>query len=119
MTDESTEWFRGTILLLVGAVYIFFPIYRSRKAVENIFAGRTENLTVEMTTGEDAIQIKTPGSTGTISWANLVDCRICDGGILLYPQKTMHFWIPDSAKIENGTWEEFTDLVSSKITRKI
>ncbi len=119
LVDDSSEWLIGGLLLGAGAVYLFLPIFRRRQVVENLFAGRTSKLTLELEPDEKGITMTTSGSIGTTDWSSFVDYLICKTGILLYPQKNIFYWIPNSATIEGGTWQDFELLISKKITRKI
>lgn len=119
VVDESSKWLLGAMLFALGALYIFLPIHRKRKVVENMFAGRSGDIEVEMTPSAGALEIKTPDSSGSASWASFVDYLICEDGILLYPQKSMHFWIPIAANIEDGSWNDFSKIISEKVIRKI
>ena len=74
---------------------------------------------INLTATDGVLTITDGESTGTSPLSSFVDFKICKEGLLLYPQKNIFYWIPDTAEIEGGTWLEFTELISSKITRKI
>ncbi|MEO1855916.1 MAG: hypothetical protein ABGY95_00945 [Rubritalea sp.] len=40
-------------------------------------------------------------------------------GLLIYPQKNIFFFIPATATITDGTWEELTELLKTQIEKKI
>jgi hypothetical protein len=109
----------GILLFLLGTFYIMLPPIMIRRAAKNMFAGRSGDMAVKAITSDEGIEMITEGSSGTTSWTSFVDFRICTDGILLYPQKMIQYWIPSSASIENGTWQDFQAIVSDKVQRKI
>ncbi len=118
LVDDSSNWLIGGLLLRWSRSYPFCQSSDEDQVVDNLFAGRTSDLTWELIPDEDGVTIKTAGSIGTTHWYSLVDFLICKEGVLLYPQKNLFFWIPNSATIEDGTWQDFEALISKKITRK-
>jgi hypothetical protein len=117
--DKSGSSTFGVILFLLGTFYIMLPAILLRRAAKNMFAGRSGDMAVKAITSDEGIEMITEGSSGTTSWTSFVDFRICTDGILLYPQKMIQYWIPSSASIENGTWQDFEAIVSGKVQRKI
>ena len=105
---------------LVMAVWLQTRIpFAIRSALkEQINTGKIPvQICLEVTEAE--VSIATAQSNGAFLWECLVDFKICKTGILLYPQKNIFYWIPNSATIEDGTWQDFEALISKKITRKI
>jgi len=119
LSEQSGSSSLGIILLPLGILYLCLPILQRWRAVKNLFAGRRGYLDMKITVLDEGIEIRTEGSSGTATWPSFVDGRICKDGILLYPQKMLHYWIPKSATVEGGTWQDFESLVSSEIQRKI
>ncbi|MFM2199205.1 MAG: YcxB-like protein [Verrucomicrobiota bacterium] len=109
----------GMLLFLLGIFYMILPVLLRKKAVRNMFAGRGGDMAVIVKPSDEGVEMSADGSTTTSPWSSFVDFRICKDGILLYPQKMLQYWIPNSATVEGGTWQDFEALVSSKIQRKI
>lgn len=118
-SDESGSSIFGILLLFLGITYLILPVFVRRRAVNNIFAGRSGEMVVKVTTFDEGLEMSTEDSSAMSSWSSLVDFRICEDGILLYPQKMLQYWIPNIATVEGGTWQGFEELISRKIERKI
>ena len=66
---------------------------------------------VSLDAGTETLEVETESTSARATWSNFVDYRICNTGILVYPQKNIFYRIPASAEIEA--------LISTKITKKI
>ena len=119
LTNESSGASFGVILMLLGAFYLILSVRRVNAAVKNAFQANPNDRMINLTATDGVLTITDGESTGTSPLSCFVDFKICKEGLLLYPQKNIFYWIPDTAEIEGGTWLEFTELISSKITRKI
>jgi hypothetical protein len=109
----------GLLLLVLGIFYLILPALVRWRAVKNVFAGRSGDLTVIVATSGDGIEMSAGDTSMKAAWSSFVDVRVCKDGVLLYPQKTIQYWIPSTATVEGGTWRDFEALVSSSIQRKI
>ncbi len=106
------------VLILLGVMILFKKQLYLNKVVRNAFAGKAEKREVHCKFSEDEIWMSTQNSTGSTKWDGIYDVIITDAGILLYPQKSIHQWIPKSAEIINGDWEELVRLSASVSRRK-
>jgi len=109
----------GVILLMLGIFYLILSKRRVSTAVKNAFKANPNERVISLSVSDSSLTFDDGESTGTSPFSAFVDFKICKNGLLLYPQKQIFYWIPDTSEIEGGTWQEFTELVSSKITRKI
>jgi hypothetical protein len=118
LLDESRRVL-GFLLTALGAFYLYRSATRTKEMVKNAFASNPNERLVTMETSDEALASKEESSSGSSTWDAFVDYKICKDGILLYPQKNIFYWIPETAAVEGGTWQEFQALVSNKITRRI
>jgi hypothetical protein len=119
IANDSMDWHFGLAFFILSVFYFISPKVRQRKAINNIFIGKTEPINVSLTVSPDKLDIQTNDSSGIATWQSFIDFKICHNGILLYPQKSIYYWIPKSAQFDEGTWEDFTNLISSNISKKI
>lgn len=119
LSEKSGSETLGVILLFLGIFYLIIPALVRWRAVKNLFAGRGGDIAVTVQTSDEGIEISTGDTSVKAAWSSFVDARVCKDGVLLYPQKTLQYWIPQTATVEGGTWQDFEALVSSKIQRKI
>jgi len=109
-----------TLGILATAIWLQARIpFAIRAAIREQIKTNQIPVAIHMAATESEIVIATSKSNGAFLWDCLVDYKICETGILLYPQKSIFHWIPDTATIEGGTWQDFQALVSEKVTRKI
>jgi hypothetical protein len=109
-----------TLGLLTYAIYLQTrPPFAIRTAVRQQLKNKEIPVEVWLEATEFQISITTSKSQTTSLWECLVDYKICGEGILLYPMKNVFCWIPRTASIEGGTWQEFELLISQKIQCKI
>ncbi len=94
----------------------FLFAWRTSKAA---FKGKDKELPHLVTTEETGLHFETPQGSSSTNWNLYVDIIIHQKGILLYPQKNLFYWIPATATITDGTWQEFTRLLEAKIGKKI
>lgn len=116
--DESSKAFPA-ILIALGAFYLYRFAKLTRTMIKNAFASNPNERQVTIDTTDENLTIQDDASSATSAWSVLVDFKICKTGILLYPQKNIFYWIPDTAIVTGGTWQDFEALISKKITRKI
>lgn len=109
----------GIIPVALGIFYIFRFSIRTRSMVKNAFASNPDERVVTMEFSEEALTFHDGASTGSSPWSVFVDMKACKDGILLYPQKGIFYWIPDTASVEGGTWEDVTELVRKKIQPRV
>jgi hypothetical protein len=109
----------GVVLIALGAFYLVRIRSRTNSAVKNAFKANPNERMITLKITDSVLSFEDGESTGTSPLSSFVDFKICKTGLLLYPQKNIFHWIPDAAVFEGGTWQEFTGLISSEITRKI
>jgi hypothetical protein len=119
LTQDSSGTAFGVILMLLGAFYLILSFRRVNAAVKNAFQANPNDRMITLTAADKVITITDGASIGTSPFSSFVDSKICKEGLLLYPQKSIFYWIPANAEIEGGNWQGFTELISSQITRKI
>ncbi len=90
-----------------------------RKTVKAAFKGRPEGRTIECVAEEGGLQLREDGAESKCTWDSFVDCRVCEDGILLYPQRNLFFWLPASVEFSTGSWGELTTLVAASVTKKV
>ncbi|MFT5883466.1 MAG: hypothetical protein ACI9FG_001981 [Crocinitomicaceae bacterium] len=104
------------ILGVFAFCHQFLFAWRASKAT---FKGKDKELPHLVTTGETGLNFETPQGSSATNWNLYVDVCVHPNGILLYPQKNLFYWIPATATITDGTWQEFTQLLEAKIEKKI
>jgi Zn-dependent protease with chaperone function len=109
----------GVILFVLGAFYLVLSQRRVSSAVKNAFKANPNERTISLTASDGLLSFKDGESTGASPFSAFVDFKICKGGLLLYPQKNIFYWIPDTAEIEGGSWQDFTKLIAANITKKL
>ena len=109
-----------TLGLLAYAIYLQmrFP-FAIRAAVREQLKNKEIPVQVWLETTEAEVTVTTSKARSAFLWECLVDYKICGEGILLYPMKNLFYWIPATAEIEGGTWQDFEVLISKKIIKKI
>lgn len=119
LTKPSSGTSFGVILMLLGAFYLILSFRRVNVAVKNAFQGNPNERMITLTAADGTLTLRDGESTGTSPYSSLVDFKITKKGLLLYPQKNIFYWIPANAEIEGGTWQDFTNLIATNITKKI
>ncbi len=109
----------AVILFMLGAFYLFLSKRRVSTSVKNAFKANPNERLISLTVTDALLTFVDGESTATTPLSAFVDFKVCKDGLLIYPQKLIVQWIPDTAEIEGGTWEDFTALISSKIIRKL
>lgn len=119
IANESSDWHFGLAASILGGLYLIYPTISRRKALNNIFAGKEEPIEISAIIHTDKLEMITNNSSASCTWDTFVDFHIHQTGILLYPQKGIFYWFPKEALFQEGSWQEFCDLISSKIVRKV
>lgn len=109
----------GVILFLLGVFYLILSKRRVSTAVKNAFKANPNERIITFTVADGLLSFSDGESKGTSPFSAFVDFKISNEGILLYPQKHIFYWIPDSSEVEGGTWQDFTNLIASSITKKL
>ena len=104
---------------MLGVFGYFHQFLFARRTSKAAFKGKDKELPHLITTDETGLHFETPQGSSATNWNLYVDVCIHPKGVLLYPQKNLFYWIPKSATITDGTWEEFTDLLEAKIEKKV
>jgi len=72
-----------------------------------------------METTEEGFSMKSATADSKVTWEHFVETTIAPKGALIYSSKNIFNFIPASATITDGTWQEFTELLEAKIKKKI
>lgn len=117
---EESSIFSATISLLLCAVLLFLQrfIYLTRTS-KLAFKGKPLEIECSLEITEEGFSMKSPTTDSKVSWAHFVEATISPKGALIYSSKNIFNFIPATATITDGTWEEFTELLESKIEKKI
>ncbi len=105
--------------ILIGIFAFFHQFIYARRSAKAAFKGKDKELPHLITTDETGLHFETPQGSSATNWNLYVEVCVHSKGILLYPQKNLFYWIPKSATVTDGTWEEFTELLETKIEKKI
>lgn len=119
LNGSVPNWRMCGLMAFIAIMMLFLPTYIKRSAAKEAVAGNLEEALIGLDATDSEFSIISKDSSYTSNWSAFADFKICTNGILLYSQKHIYLWVPDTATIEDGTWQEFTDLVFTKITRKI
>ncbi|MDP0490920.1 MAG: YcxB family protein [Verrucomicrobiota bacterium JB023] len=117
---EGPNAFLGIICLAAGLRSLFRKKFYVWRTAKGLFKGKEgEDFTQWIEADEEGLAMRHRKSEGRIDWDGFVDVQECPEGLLLYPQKNLFVWIPCSATMSEGRWEDFVSLVTSKITKKL
>lgn len=94
----------------------FIYLTRTSKAA---FKGKPQSIECELTTTMDGLQIKSTTAVSSVSWEHFVETTISPKGALMYSSKNIFNFIPSTAIVTGGTWMDFTQLLESKIEKKV
>ena len=64
---------------------------------------------------EDAFQVRTNESESRQNWSQISKVRKTHNGFLLYPNKTVYFWIPVTAFATEDDCTRAEELLRSKV----
>lgn len=109
----------GIVLIACGTIMVMRKWIYAKKAASGALKGRDEGQRLNFSPDENGMRVKAPNGESRNDWISFVDFHFCDQGLLLYPTKQIFHWIPSSAEIEGGNWEEFEKLISRSIERRV
>lgn len=100
------------VLIICGLIVLLKKQFYLRKVVKGVFAGKPDSQEVHCKFSEDEIWMRSYSSEGILKWEGIYDVIITDQGVLLYPQKNLHQWIPRNAEIIQGDWATLIQTVA-------
>ncbi len=96
----------GTIICLCSLVFFWRKQIAIWRSVRRAFAGKPDAQQILIEISKQQLRMTTPKGRSTASWGNFIDAHRTPDGILLYTNKNVFNWIPESP-VTGGTWEEF------------
>lgn len=100
------------VLIICGLIVLLKKQFYLRRVVKGVFDGKPESQEIHCKFSEDEIWMRSYSSEGTLSWEGVYDVITTDEGILLYPQKNLHQWIPRNAEMIQGDWQGLLQMLS-------
>ncbi len=110
---STGEYILGVTLTLLSLVFFFRKRVAIWKSVNRTFKDKPDSQEVTIEISEQKLSLTTTESQSQGSWSNFIDAHQVKDGLLLYTQKNLFNWIPESA-VENGTWDEFCTMILDK-----
>ncbi|MGJ8635130.1 MAG: hypothetical protein ACSHX7_14535 [Luteolibacter sp.] len=89
------------------------------RIVKNAFLTNPNDREIQAITSEEKIILSDGESEASTPWTIFADFKIVENGLLLYPQPNIFYWIPNTATVEKGTWQDFQTLITKKVIPKI
>jgi hypothetical protein len=98
----------GALIGIFGWQYI---LWRCRRSIKS---SPSYNKLVSYRFSESGVEQETPNSKSQASWDAFIQSYLTPDGLLLYPQKGIFFWLPESAFRSKSDYERLTNLVAQK-----
>ncbi len=106
--------FPGMLLIVAAVIGIFgwrYGLWRCRRSIET---SPSYQKLIAYRFSESGVEMETPASKGQSTWDAFIQSYLTPDGVLLYPQKGIFYWLPESAFSSKADYERFTDLVAHK-----
>ena len=106
------------VFILLGFLNLFAKQFWISRSVKQVFKNGETEQRIKFRANPVGLHLESGDSRGTTKWTHFADCLIKKDGILLYPKKSLYYWIPRSAEFSEGNWEEFVAMVEKKVNVK-
>ena len=117
--QTAAQYALGVLYFTFGCVLIVRKWLYAWRAARSAFKGREEGLTIEFESDESGLVITDVNAQSKAKWESFVDFHTAADGVLLYPSSQIFYWIPKNAAFSEGSWDDFTTLVTKHVTKTV